>query len=111
MSRKHQFNSKLLQKWTAVFFALVMAGFGFVQAVHVHDAVAGQTSPASHCSLCVVAHSAAVASPVNAAPAPAIEIGDRSASVPNHNSCPGFKYRFLVYPPSSSKPLIRAAIP
>jgi hypothetical protein len=73
MSRKPQSKRQLLHKWTAVFFALVMAGFGFVQAVHVHDAVAGQTSPASHCSLCVVAHSAAVITPAGAAPTPVVE--------------------------------------
>jgi hypothetical protein len=60
---------KPIQKWTALLFVLVMAGFGFVQAVHVHDAVAGQTAPASHCSLCVVAHSAALITPPSAAPA------------------------------------------
>src|SRR5271167_1373706 len=63
-----QLKPSQFQKWTALLFVLVMAGFGFVQAVHVHDAVAGQTSPASHCSLCVVAHSAALLTPASAAP-------------------------------------------
>jgi len=63
-----QFDRGSLQKWTAVFFVLVMAGFGFVQAVHVHDAQAGQTSPVSHCSLCVVAHSAALITATSIAP-------------------------------------------
>ena len=69
MSRNHQFKYPPLQKWTAVLFVLVMAGLGFVQAVHVHDALAGQNSPASHCSLCVAAHNAAAISPAHAAPA------------------------------------------
>src|SRR5208283_3857655 len=68
-----QFERPLLRKWTAVFFVLVMAGFGFVQAVHVHDALAGESAPASHCSLCVVAHSAAVITPASTAQAPVIE--------------------------------------
>ena len=64
-----QLDRSPLQKWTAVFFVLVMAGFGFVQAVHVHDAEAGQTSPVSHCSLCVVVHSAALITATSTAPA------------------------------------------
>jgi len=68
-----QLERPLLRKCTALLFVLVMAGFGFVQAVHVHDALASQSSPASHCSLCVVAHSAAVVTPVSSAPAPSQE--------------------------------------
>jgi hypothetical protein len=69
MNQVHQLERSPAQKCTAVLFALLMVGFGFVQAVHVHDAPAGQTSPATHCSLCVVAHSAALITPVSAAPA------------------------------------------
>jgi len=72
MKPTHQFDRRAVKKFTAAFFALVIAGFGFVQAVHVHDVLARQTSPASHCSLCVVAHSAAVITPANAAPAPVV---------------------------------------
>ena len=68
MTQVHQLERSLLQKWTALLFVLVMAGFGFVQAVHVHDAQAGQTSPVSHCSLCVVAHSAALIAATTTAP-------------------------------------------
>jgi len=49
-----------LKKYVAVLFVVLIACFGFVQAVHVHDTLAKQSSPASHCSLCVIAHSAAV---------------------------------------------------
>jgi hypothetical protein len=73
MSRKQQSHHQHFRRWTALFFVLVMAGFGFVQAIHVHEVLAGQSSPASHCSLCVVAHSAAVATPTSAAPAPIVE--------------------------------------
>ena len=73
MSRKRHFNHHPLQKWTAAFFVLVMAALSFVQAVHVHEALAGQPAPASHCSLCVVAHSAAVITPASEAPAPVLE--------------------------------------
>ena len=70
MSVIRQFERPLLRKWTALLFVLVMAGFGFVQAVHVHDAAVNQSAPASHCSLCVVAHSAALITPGTTAPAP-----------------------------------------
>jgi hypothetical protein len=70
MKQNPQFGRPLLRKWTALLFVLVMAGFGFVQAVHVHDALASQSTPASHCSLCVVAHSAALITSASGAPAP-----------------------------------------
>src|SRR5271169_3415809 len=83
MKPQFQFDRSSFQKWTAVFFVLVMAGFGFVQAVHVHDALAG---PASHCSLCVVAHSAAVVTPASAAPAPVLEAAILAVSEPQLES-------------------------
>ena len=70
MSLPLQFERSPQRKCLAVLFVLVMVGFGFVQAVHVHDVLAKQTSPASHCSLCVVAHSAASITPASAAPMP-----------------------------------------
>ena len=73
MKEHPQFGRPPLRKWTALLCVLVMAGFGLVQAVHVHNAVAGQSAPASHCSLCVVAHSAALISPSGTAPVLAYE--------------------------------------
>jgi len=35
------------KKCTAALFVLLIAGFGFVQAVHVHDALLGQSSAPS----------------------------------------------------------------
>jgi hypothetical protein len=70
MNANRQFERPQLRKWMALLFVVVMAGFGFVQAVHVHDALASQSSPASHCSLCVVAHSAALVTSGCAAVAP-----------------------------------------
>jgi len=72
MSNTRQFGSTPLRKWTTLFCVLVIAGFGFVQAVHAHNVVDGQ-SAAAHCSLCVVAHSAAAVTAATAAPAPALE--------------------------------------
>jgi len=69
----YQLDRRMLRKFTAAFFVLVIAGFGFVQAVHVHDALARPTSSASHCSLCVVAHGAAVITRAGTALAPFVE--------------------------------------
>jgi hypothetical protein len=99
MSLKRQFDGSPLQRWTAIFFAMVMAGFGFVQAVHVHDALAGQSSPASHCSLCMVAHSAAVITPASAAPAPVLKSVVVVQSEPQHLSRLHVTSSFIRPPP------------
>lgn len=101
MKRIHQFDRPLLQKWTAVLFVLVMAGFGFVQAVHVHDALAGQSSPASHCSLCVVAHSAAVITPGSVAHAPILESAMLALSEPQLQSRLHVVSSFIRPPPQN----------
>jgi AhpD family alkylhydroperoxidase len=75
-----------LRKCTAVLFVLVMVGFGFVQAVHVHEALARQSAPASHCSMCVVAHSAAVLTAAGSAPVPAVESARLTVSDPQLRS-------------------------
>lgn len=101
MSRKRQFNRHPLQKWTAAFFVLVMAALGFVQAVHVHEALAGQSAPASHCSLCVVAHSAAVITPASAAPAPILESATFVLSEPQLQSRLRVASSFIRPPPQN----------
>jgi hypothetical protein len=68
----HQVDRHRLQKFSAALLVLVIAGFGFVQAVHVHYAGAKQSFPASHCSLCVVAHSEAIITAAGAAVAPVV---------------------------------------
>ena len=85
MKQNPQFGRPLIQKWTALFFVLVMAGFGFVQAVHVHD-LASTVAPESHCSLCVVAHSAALISPSNVAPAPVSDTAEVAVIEPQLQS-------------------------
>jgi len=52
-------------------FVLVVAVFGFVQAVHVHDGLAtddGPGAPAAHCLICVAAHSAPIVTTASLAP-------------------------------------------
>jgi hypothetical protein len=101
MSPKCQIDRRLLQKWTALVFVLVMAGFGFVQAVHVHDALASQSSPASHCSLCVVAHSVAIVTPAGTATAPALESAALAPSEPQLQSRLRVVSSFIRPPPDN----------
>ena len=68
-----KFDRSPTHKCVALALGLLMAAIGFVQAVHVHDALGRQSSPASHCSFCVVAHNAAVITPVNSAPVPVVK--------------------------------------
>ena len=90
-----------LQKWTAVLFVLLMAGFGFVQAVHVHDVLAGQTSPASHCSVCVAAHNAVLVTPPSTAPLPVLSSALLDASEPQLESRLHVTSSFIRPPPQS----------
>ena len=99
MTGTNQLDRKLLQKWTALLFVLVMAGFGFVQAVHVHDALASQSAPASHCSLCVVAHSAALISPAGAAPAPVFSSAQLAVLEPQLQSRLQVAFSYIRPPP------------
>jgi hypothetical protein len=101
MSRERQLIYSPLQKWSAVFFVLVMAGFGFVQAVHVHAAVAGQASPTSHCPLCVVARNAAVITPASVAPAPPVESAVLVVSEPQLRSRLQIVSSFIRPPPDN----------
>jgi hypothetical protein len=98
MSRKRQFKDALLQKWTALIVVLVMAGFGLVQAVHVHEGLAGQTS---HCSLCVVAHSAAIITPSRAAPVPLLESAVLTVAEPQLQSRLRVASSFIRPPPDN----------
>jgi hypothetical protein len=74
------------KKYAAVFFVVLIACFGFVQAVHVHDTLTKQSSPASHCSLCVIAHSAAVVTPAGTSLAPIVRSAPLAVSDPQLRS-------------------------
>ena len=101
MKPLYQIDRRALRKFTSAFFVLVIAGFGFVEAVHVHGAVAKQTSPASHCSLCAVAHNAAVVMPVNAAPVPVVTSAPLAISDPQIQSQLQVASSFIRPPPQS----------
>jgi len=90
-----------LKKYAAVFFVVLIAAFGFVQAVHVHDTLAKQSSPASHCSLCVIAHSAAVVTPAGTSLAPIVESAPLAVSDPQLRSQLQVASSFIRPPPQS----------
>ena len=89
-----------LKKYAAVFFVVLIAGFGFVQAVHVHDTLATQSSPASHCSLCVIAHSAVV-TPAGTSLTPIVESAPLAVSDPQLRSQLQVASSFIRPPPQS----------
>ena len=100
MKPLRQSESSLLQQCTAMLFALLMIGFGFVQAVHVHDALVGQSSsPASHCSLCVVAHHAAAVAPASVAPMPVTGVAVLAQADPRPESRQQVGATFIRPPP------------
>ena len=102
MKPLHQFERSLLQQCAAVVFVLLMLGFGFVQAVHVHDVLAGQTSsPTSHCSLCVVAHNAMLITPVGVAPLPVVSATVLTASEPQPESRLQVSSSYIRPPPQN----------
>ena len=88
-----------LKKYVAVLFVVLIAGFGFVQAVHVHDTLAKQSSPASHCSLCVIAHSAAVVTPAGTSLVPIVRSGLLAVSDPQLRSQLQVASSFIRPPP------------
>ncbi|HEX8896680.1 MAG TPA: hypothetical protein VF783_25420 [Terriglobales bacterium] len=96
-----QIDRRTPRKFTAAFFVLVITGFALVEAVHVHDRVAKQTSPRSRCSLCVVAHNAAVVTPVNAALAPVVTSAALAISDPQLQSQLQVASAFIRPPPQS----------
>ena len=90
-----------LKKYAALLFVVLIAAFGFVQAVHVHDTLAKQSSPASNCSLCVIAHSAAVVTPAGTSLAPIVESAPLAVSDPQLRSQLQVASSFIRPPPQS----------
>ncbi len=96
-----QTRHSLPQKWMAAFFALVMIGFGFVQAVHAHETGPIQSSAASHCPLCVVAHSAAIITPTSSAPAPVLQVAQLAVVEPQLRSHLQIASSYIRPPPQN----------
>lgn len=102
MKPKSQFDRTWLLKWTAMLFVLVVAVGGFVQAVHMHDGLApgdGPVAPASHCLICVAAHSAPVITTISFAPVLAITATIVAAAEPQLRSRLSIPSAFIRPPP------------
>ena len=71
MKPNSQTDRSTFLKWNALLLVLVVAVFGFVQAVHVHDGLPTNDepgSPTTHCLICVAAHSVPVITTVSFTP-------------------------------------------
>ena len=101
MKPLRQFEPSRLQRWTALLFVVLMAGFGFVQAVHVHVVLAGQAAPSSHCSVCIAAHNAVLISPSSTATVPVVATALLEASEPQLQSRLQVASAFIRPPPPS----------
>jgi len=91
-----------IDRGTLVHLGILRVRDGGLRLPTLHDAVAKQTSRASHCSLCVVAHNAAVVTPANAALAPVATSSPLAISGPQLQSQ-------LQVASSSIRPLRRAS--
>ncbi len=69
---------------------ILIAGVGFVQAIHLHEDLAPFGAARSHCALCVFSHSPAVVTATRSAPVP---VGDFTALV---SAEPQLRSRLLV---------------
>lgn len=63
-----QFEKSLRWRLTVVFAALLIAGMGFAQSVHLHEDLSPSRADRSHCALCVFSHSPAVVTAAGPAP-------------------------------------------
>jgi hypothetical protein len=99
-----QFDRKRLFKLGALLLVLVVAVFGFVQAVHVHDGLATDDNPASaatHCLICVASHSAPVVTTVSFTPTLAPAATVTPASDPQLSSQLIIPSAFIRPPPQA----------
>jgi hypothetical protein len=81
-----QFDKSLFRRLTAVFAVLLIAGFGFVQSVHLHDESAPSSATHSHCALCAFSHSPAVATAARSAPIPVLSFTSLQSVEPQLHS-------------------------
>ncbi len=99
-----QFARNGVQRWAALLMVLVIAVFGIVEVVHVHDGPANDArpnSPATHCATCVAAHSAAVKAEASFAPVLSFQPGTTFTNEPQLESRLVFFSSFIRPPPAS----------
>jgi hypothetical protein len=94
MKSESQFDRTPAMKWAMVLAILLFAVFATIEVVHFHPV----TTPESHCSLCMAAHSAAAPTQVSAAPELALVFAPAESSEPQLQS------RLFVSPASIRPP-------
>jgi hypothetical protein len=83
MNHKSQFDRTPAMKRAVLLAVLMFVVFAIAEVVHFHPV----TTPESHCSLCMAAHSAATPTQVSATPAPALVFAPAESSEPQLQSC------------------------
>jgi len=103
MKLSNQFDRPAFQRWGALLLVLVVAVFGFAEAVHVHDSLApdhGPTAPATHCLICVTAHSVPVITAISITPVLAYTATVIATVDPQLRSCLVISTAFIRPPPA-----------
>jgi len=102
MKPRSQYDRERFRKRSALLLALVLAVFAIVQVAHAHDGLAsddGSSSAATHCSICVAAHSVPLATAVSFAPVLAFCFGSIAVSNPQSDSQLLTHFVFIRPPP------------
>jgi len=95
-----QLNASPLRKCMALLAVVVIAAFGFIQAVHMHGGPAEQAGHSSlHCSLCAAAHSIAVVTHAGTTVAPMMQAAIVPALDPQLQSHLHIPSSFIRPPP------------
>ena len=98
-----QYDRERFRKRSALFLALVLAVFAVVQVAHAHDGLAsdeGSGSAATHCSICVAAHSAPQVTTISFAPILAFSATVAPVQDPQLESQLAVPSSFIRPPPS-----------
>jgi hypothetical protein len=93
----------VLFRGIALFVLLLIAGLGYLQAVHVHKGLAPEPGSArAHCSLCVVTHNAVVVTVATDSPVPLVGSGSLAITDPQIHSRLTVATAFIRPPPPQS---------
>jgi hypothetical protein len=94
-----QIEPALIRRWTAVLVVLLVAGFGFVQSIHLHDDSVQTGAAHSRCALCAFSHSPAVITATGATPSPATNVAAQQCTEPELRSLLLVSSAFIRPPP------------
>ena len=100
MGIARQFDSGWWRLWVAGFLALLIAGLGFVESVHLHNDLAPNQAAHSHCALCAISHNPAVVTAARSAPEPVSDFTVSTTAQPHLRSRLLVPSTFIRPPPS-----------